>query len=120
MRNRRHAVLAGAAMALLSAPAAGCAQEGPASGARNPGPAFESPESALSFEDIYMDAVPPGYEEIEIAGGPAPLSGLPAPDTSLSPTPSGKLTKSNSMATIDYSNTSDGYVMVNSPTPAPG
>ena len=40
------------------------------------------------------------------------LAAQAASDTLLTTTPSGTLTKTNQKATIDYSNTSDGYVMV--------
>ena len=41
-----------------------------------------------------------------------PLAGSPALSTVLAPVASGTATKGNSSATIDYSNTKDGYVMV--------
>src|SRR5699024_7529972 len=41
-----------------------------------------------------------------------PLSGAPAVSTVLTPVASGKSVKNNSSATIDYSNITDGYVMV--------
>lgn len=40
------------------------------------------------------------------------LSSGPAVSTTLMPTPSGKLVKKSQNAVIDYSNTSDGYIMV--------
>jgi len=101
MREKQHIALAAATLALLLAVPVGCGQKGPA------------PEPAAAFEDVYIDAFSLVDDEIEIADEAVALSGLPALDIALSPTPSGTLTKSNQKATIDYSNTSDGYVMVN-------
>ena len=100
MRNKKPIALAAAALALLLAVPVGCGQKEP-----------ETAEPA--FEEIYTGSVSLGAEEMDIADEAVALSGLPALDLSLTPTPSGALTKKNSKATIDYSNTSDGYVMVN-------
>ena len=97
MRDRKHIALTAAALALLLILPAGCGQK----------------EPELSFEDVYIDSVSLGGEEIDIADEAVALSGLPALDVSLTPTPSGTQTKSTQKATIDYSNTVDGYVMVN-------
>ena len=101
MRDKKHIALAAAALALLLAVPAGCGQEEPAA----------EPEPA--FEDIYTGSVSLVEEEIDIADEAVALSGLPALDVALTPTPSGVLAKANQKATIDYSNTTDGYVMVN-------
>ena len=97
MRNKKRIVLAAAALTLLLALPVGCAQKAP----------VESAEPA--FEEIYTDAV--SLEEIDIADEVVALSGAPALDITLTPTPSGTLTKSSQKAVIDYSNTRDGYVM---------
>ena len=99
MRDKRHIALAAAALALLLAVPAGCGQK--------------ETEPELTFEDIYTDSVAVVDEEMDIADEAVALSGLPALDISLTPTPSGVLTKTSQKATIDYSNTTDGYVMVN-------
>ena len=101
MRDQQHIRVAAAALALLLAVPAGCGQKGPES------------EPDLAFEDVYVDASPIDAEEMDIADEAVALAGLPALDLSLSPTPSGTLAKANQKATIDYSNTKDGYVMVN-------
>lgn len=51
--------------------------------------------------------------ETAIEGGPAALSGEPALPALLTPVASGTKTVRQQKATIDYSNTGDGYVMVN-------
>ena len=87
MRDKKHIALAATALALLMAVPVGCGQK----------PAPDATSLA----------------EIEIADRAVPLSALTTLDTAMTPTPSGTLTAANQKATIDYSNTSDGYVMVN-------
>jgi len=101
LRDKKHIALTAAALALLLAVPAGCGQKEPA------------PEPEISFENVHTGSVSLLSCEMEIADEPVALSGRAALDVALTPTPSGTLTKSNQKATIDYSNTSDGYVMVN-------
>lgn len=97
MRGKKNIALLVAVLTLLLVLLVGCGQK----------------EPEPSFEEIYTDSVTLVVDEIEIADETVALSGLPALSTNLVPTPSGVLTKTNAKATIDYSNTADGYVMVN-------
>lgn len=67
-------------------------------------------EASAVEETGYVDQVV--LEEIEIEDELVALDGEPALDTALTPMASGTLVSSGDKATIDYSNTSDGYVMV--------
>ena len=88
-------------LALALSLLAGCAQ-GAGGGA----------SSSLNLEEIYTDQV--AVEEVEIEDEAVALAGAPAALNDLIlPVASGTQVKQNSRATIDYSNTKDGYVMVN-------
>ena len=79
----------------------GCAQAG-----------APAASGGVNEEDIYLDRV--SVEEIEIEDEAVALAGAPAALNDLvMPVASGKQTKQNSRAVIDYSNVKDGYVMVN-------
>ncbi|MEG1593153.1 MAG: transglutaminase-like domain-containing protein [Oscillibacter sp.] len=56
--------------------------------------------------------------ETEIADGLVPLTALPPMDALLTTTASGVLVQKNDKAAVDYSNTKDGYVMVQWTAPA--
>ena len=85
------------AMTLL----AGCAQ----------GAAGSSGSESLGLDEIYVDQVALG--EVLIEDEAVALAGAPAVNNMLLPVASGKTVKENTRVTIDYSNTQDGYVMVN-------
>ena len=85
------------AMTLL----AGCAQ----------GAAGSSGSESLGLDEIYVDQVALG--EVLIEDEAVALAGAPAVNNMLLPVASGKAVKENTRVTIDYSNTQDGYVMVN-------
>lgn len=72
-----------------------------------------SVSSPFCSDNIYIDQVELG--DVIILDEAVPLSEAPAAgltDRMLLPEASGRLTRSNSKAAIDYSNTADGYVMV--------
>ena len=82
---------------------AGCAQGTGSSSASNAAP---------NLEDVYIDQVV--MEEFVIENEAVALAGAPAALNDLIlPVASGTKVKQNSRATIDYSNITDGYVMVN-------
>ena len=85
------------AMTLL----AGCAQ----------GAAGSNGSESLGLDEIYVDQVALG--EVLIEDEAVALAGAPAVNNMLLPVASGKAVKENTRVTIDYSNTQDGYVMVN-------
>ncbi len=71
-----------------------------------------SSSSGVNLDEIYVDQVVLEEfviedEAVALAGAPAALNDLILPEAS------GALVKQNSRATIDYSNTKDGYVMAN-------
>ena len=84
------------AMTLL----AGCAQ----------GAAGSNGSESLGLDEIYVDQVALGEGLIEDEA--VALAGAPAVNNMLRPVASGTSVKKNSRAVIDYSNTKDGYVMV--------
>ncbi|NBI65791.1 transglutaminase domain-containing protein [Pseudoflavonifractor sp. 60] len=88
-------------LALAISMLAGCAQ----------GAGGASSES-MDLSEMYVDRVT--MEEVEIEDEAVALAGAPAAlNDMILPVASGTLVKQNSRATIDYSNTKDGYVMVN-------
>lgn len=89
----KHVVLPLVALTLLLTLLAGCGQGG-------------APED----EALYIDSVE--LSTVEIADEGIALSELPAISNILMPAPSGVKTEKNTKAVVDYSNTSDGYVMV--------
>ena len=97
---------------LVLAALTGCsAQTLPQEGAESPSGGSAAPaESAQA----YIDEAPI-LEIVEIEDEAVALADAPTPAVSaaLMPTASGTLTQSSDRAVIDYSNTKDGYVMVN-------
>ena len=81
-------------------------------------PASDATETAESVEiaeevdfDTITAAVGPEVDLGPLLDNLVPLGDSPAMSTVLSPTASGSAVKSGNSATIDYSNTKDGYVM---------
>lgn len=100
MRNGKRIVGSLLALALL----AGCGQTaaGPDNGGTN-----VPDEENIYIEAVQIEEVDLEDEAVALAEGPAALNNLLLPEAS------GVSTVKNSKATIDYSNTKDGYVMVN-------
>ncbi|MEY8311268.1 transglutaminase-like domain-containing protein [Oscillospiraceae bacterium 42-9] len=79
--------------------------ETPSSGVSSSATAVEGEE-----ENFFVDAVT--LEEVELEDEMIALTGAPALSKNLVPQASGTKVEKSSKATIDYSNTKDGYVMV--------
>ena len=103
MKKRLPAALI--ALVLMSSLLAGCGQMGSAETAK-----VDIKDEADSVALSYIDSV--DIQDVNIAEEAAALNSVPALGTNLMPVASGKLVQSNSKAAIDYSNTTDGYVMV--------
>ena len=86
----------GLALSLL----AGCAQTGGASSGLTPD------EENIYVDQVTLEEIQIEDEAVALAGAPAALNDLVLPEAS------GKQTKQNGRAVIDYSNIADGYVMV--------
>ncbi len=86
---------------------AGCGQEQGSA----PEQGSSAGESGVSFsaEEAYLDPVE--LEEVVLEDEIVALASAPALSKKFVPVASGKKTKKESKATIDYSNTGDGYVM---------
>ena len=110
---------------------AGCGQAAPGAGSGSAGSASASVSSSVSSQDAsvsedlsasgsflpeamdeeaFVDAV--AMEEVDIEDEIVALAGAPAVPTYLKAVASGTQTNRNGKAVIDYSNTKDGYVMV--------
>ena len=88
--------------ALAAALLTGCAQ-GAVTGAASSG---NKPGEEIYVDQVVLEEFVIEDEAVALAGAPAALNNLLLPEAS------GKLVKENTRAVIDYSNTSDGYVMV--------
>ena len=69
-----------------------------------------STAQAEGDEEVFVDAV--ALEEVDLEDEVVALASAPAIAKNLTPTASGVKVKKTDKATIDYSNTKDGYVMV--------
>ena len=96
MKRRKRLVTLSITVLVFIGVIAGCAQAG-ATMIHNPG-FYESPFDENVYIDLSLEMIP--------------LTASPAVSTILEPSAPGILTKSNSKATIDYSNSADGYVMI--------
>ncbi len=95
---------------LAAALLAGCGQTGNSSGGDASAPADTGTEESAYVDVVDVveqDEIVLEDEMVALASGPAALSKV------LTPKASGKKVERNNKAKIDYSNTKDGYVMVN-------
>lgn len=90
-------------MVMLLSLLAGCGQTASTAAA-------DADKEAKSVEQAYIDGS--AVQDADISEEAVALLAAPALFTNLTPVASGTLVRSSSGASIDYSNTSDGYVMV--------
>lgn len=93
---------------LLPALLAATLLAGCAAGAATP-VATDDPSGAVAAEELFTGAV--ALDIVDLESEAVALAGTPA-SSILTPVASGAKVKKNDKATIDYSNTKDGYVMV--------
>ena len=119
MKKQRKLIAFGIAVLLLLGLGAGCAQKETASVPAQDATNGSIDETIAEYPETTLDIPPKAFGEPTDDGGNmdlslemVPLAASPAMFTLEMPSAPGTLTKANNKATIDYSNSAKGYIMV--------